>query len=213
MKTEERRRARELRAKGLSVREIAQLVGVSQASASVWVRDIRLTPEQRRVLDERGERGRAAALLRRSEQARSVRRGYQDTGRRLARERGAGYSAGCMLYWAEGAKRRNSLKITNSEPELLAFFADFLERELEVSRESMSLSCNLFADHVDRQRAIEDYWLAKLGLPRSALRKSIVNVFSKYSKKKRIGRLPYGTAALQVHSTRIVQTIFGSIQE
>jgi hypothetical protein len=43
--------------------------------------------------------------------------------------------------------------------------------------------------------------------------KSTVNVSSKYSKKTRIGRLPYGTAALVVHSTRIVQTIYGSIQE
>jgi hypothetical protein len=45
------------------------------------------------------------------------------------------------------------------------------------------------------------------------LRKSIVNVYSKYSKKKRIGRLPYGTSALSLHSTRIVQIIYGSIQE
>jgi len=113
---------------------------------------------------------------------------------------GPGYAAGCMLYWAEGAKRRNCAKLTNSDPELLAFFADFLERELGVPRSGMQLSCNLF-------------WLERLQLPRSCLRKSIVNTFSKYSQKKRVGRLPYGTSALCVHSTRIVQTIYGSIQE
>jgi UDP-N-acetylmuramoylalanine-D-glutamate ligase len=118
-----------------------------------------------------------------------------------------------MLYWAEGAKQRNSVRLTNSDPRLVAFFADFLVEELDVSRADMRLVCNLFADHVDRQREIEDYWLATLDLTRASLRKSIVNVFSKYSKKKRLGRLPYGTAALHVHSTRIVQTIYGSIQE
>jgi hypothetical protein len=118
-----------------------------------------------------------------------------------------------MLYWAEGAKQRNSVKLTNSDPELLAFFADFLHEQLAVPREKMRLACNLFADHVARQHEIEDHWLTRLALPRSCLRKSIVNVFSKYSKKKRIGRLPYGTSALMVHSTRIVQTIYGSIQE
>jgi len=118
-----------------------------------------------------------------------------------------------MLYWAEGAKQRNSLKITNSDPEVLAYFADFLDRELGVLRERMRLSCNLFADHIERQREIEDYWLCKLQLPRTCLRKSTVNVYSKHSKRTRVGKLPFGTSALMVHSTRIVQTNYGSIQE
>src|ERR1700751_2802959 len=102
MKTDERRRARELRGNGLSVREVAAIVGVSQSSASLWVRDIRLTSAQRRALDERGERGRDLARSRKSARARDLRRSYQEEGRGLARERGPGYAAGCMLYWAEG---------------------------------------------------------------------------------------------------------------
>jgi transcriptional regulator with XRE-family HTH domain len=213
VKTNERERARELRASGLSVREVAKLAGVSQSAASVWVRDIPITPAQRRALDERGEQARALARARKATNARDVRRAYQDEGRHLARERDASYAVGCMLYWAEGSKRRNTLKITNSDPELLAFFADFLRREFNVPPRKMRLHCNLFADHLERQSEIEDYWLAQLGLPRSSLRKSVVNVFSRSSKKTRIGKLPYGTSALVVHSTRIVQTIFGSIQE
>lgn len=118
-----------------------------------------------------------------------------------------------MLYWAEGAKQKNTLKVTNSDPELLAFFADFLRRELGVPSERMRLYCNLFADHLDRQWEIEDFWLRRLRLDRSSLRKSVVNVYSKHSKRTRIGKLPYGTSALVVNSTRIVQTIYGSIQE
>ena len=57
------------------------------------------------------------------------------------------------------------------------------------------------------------YWLDAAGLPTSSLRRSRVNSYSKYSQKKRTNKLPYGTAALRVHSTRIVQTIYGSIQE
>jgi hypothetical protein len=45
------------------------------------------------------------------------------------------------------------------------------------------------------------------------LRRSIVNAYSKHSQKKRQSKLPYGTCKLVVHSTRIVQTIYGSIQE
>ena len=78
---------------------------------------------------------------------------------------------------------------------------------------AMRVSCNLFADHLEHQADIEQFWLAELGLPAAALCKSVVNVYSKYSLKKRANKLPYGTCALAVHSTRIVQTIYGSIQE
>jgi hypothetical protein len=189
------------------------MVGISHSSASKWVRDIALTSDQRRALDERGERGRDIARARKAAAARAIRRSYQDDGRRLARERGPSYVAGCMLYWAEGAKRRNTLKVTNSDPQLLVFFANFLRRELDVPSTRMRLYCNLFADHLDRQREIEDFWLDRLGLDRSSLRKSVVNVYSRHSKRTRIGKLPYGTSALVVHSTRLVQTIYGSIQE
>jgi hypothetical protein len=56
-------------------------------------------------------------------------------------------------------------------------------------------------------------WLNRLQLPHDSLRKTTVNSYSKYSQKKRINKLPYGTCKVTVHSTRIVQTIFGSIQE
>jgi hypothetical protein len=47
VKTAERLEARRLRAaEGCSIREIAQRVGVSRSSASLWVRDVELTPPQ-----------------------------------------------------------------------------------------------------------------------------------------------------------------------
>jgi len=118
-----------------------------------------------------------------------------------------------MLYWAEGSKARNTVKLTNSDPEVLVYFLRFLREHFAVTNEQVRISCNLFADHVAHQRAIEDHWLERLALNRSSLRKSQVNVYSKYSQKKRIGKLPYGTCALVVHSSQIVQTIYGSIQE
>jgi hypothetical protein len=40
-----------------------------------------------------------------------------------------------------------------------------------------------------------------------------VNVYSKHSLKKRKNKRPYGTVRVCVLSTRIVQSIYGSIQE
>jgi hypothetical protein len=118
-----------------------------------------------------------------------------------------------MLYWAEGGKSRNGVMFVNSDPEMVRYFVDFLRSYYDVAEDAFRIDCNLFADHAERQRDIEQFWLATLGLPESCLRKSTVNTYSKYSQKKRQNRLPYGTVRVCVHSTAVVQSIYGVIQE
>lgn len=213
LKTVERSKARELRAQGWSVKEIEEHLGVARSTVSVWVRDVVLGPSQWERLTERSRLGPIVAGERKAARARAVRLLWQTEGRRLIHERDASYAAGCMLYWAEGAKCRNCVELCNSDPELIATFARFLRQHFAVPRERMRIACNLFADHLDRQREIEGFWLDHLDLTTDCLRKSQVNVYSKYSQKKRANKLPYGTCKFIVCDTRIVQTIYGSIQE
>jgi transcriptional regulator with XRE-family HTH domain len=213
MKTAERDRARKLRREeGASVKELAALLGVSKSSVSLWVRDVELTEAQylalRRRMGGRIDGSRANAV-----RALARRRLEQDSGRVRARRGHLLHAAGCMLYWAEGSRKRNVIEFTNSDPAMVAFFLRFLRECYSVPTAKITVTCNLFADHVERQRATEQFWLDQLGLPDECLRKSTVNVYSKYSKKKRRNRLPYGTCRLRVCDTRIVQSIFGSIQE
>ena len=213
VKTDEREEARRLRALGWSIKEIEQQLGVSRSSVSVWVRDVTLGAAEWRALVEKTRLGPIIAASRKAALAREQRRAYQHEGRQFAHERDVSYLSGCMLYWAEGAKERNAVRIVNSDCELLIVFARFLRTHFEVDDDAMRVRCNLFADDEAGQVAIEGYWLEKLRLPTSALRKSSVNVHSRYSQKKRTNKLPYGTCELTVDSTRIVQTIYGSIQE
>jgi AcrR family transcriptional regulator len=216
VKTNERELARRIRrAEGASIKEIARRVGVSRSSVSVWVRDIDLTPAQHEALRQRNPiynaqlSGRAIAAANR----RAERLASQEEGRRLARARDPSFVAGCMLYWAEGAKDRNQLQFANADPELVRYFVSFLRRHFELDDRDIRITCHLFADHVDRQRAVEQFWLDKLRLPAVSLRKSVVNVYSKYSQRKRVGMLPYGTCRVVVSRTSVVQTIFGAVQE
>jgi len=122
------------------------------------------------------------------------------------------FIAGCMLYWAEGAKGRNQLQFANSDPLMARFFVDFLRRYFDLEDE-IRITCHLYADHLAKQAEVEHFWLDSLGLPTTALRKSVVNVYSKYSKRKRVGNLPFGTCRVVVSRTSVTQTIFGAIQE
>jgi transposase len=47
-KVAEQERARELRAAGLTLKQIAHALDVSKASVSLWVRDVPFTPTKRR---------------------------------------------------------------------------------------------------------------------------------------------------------------------
>ncbi len=216
MKTAERAAARRLRREeGRSIKEIARLLGVSRSSVSLWVRDIELDPRQEAALTTRDPSRNYArnGWAANRERARLRRRRYQLEGRRRARQADPLFVPGCMLYWAEGTKSRDTVALSNADPEVIRFFARFLRDCFGVPDDRMRLACHLFADHARRQHDVEEFWLDVAKLPRSSLRKSMVNHYSRSSQRKRTNKLPYGTCKLVVCNTEIVQTIYGAIQE
>src|SRR3954454_19466403 len=106
MKTVEREQARLMRrTEGRSIKEIARLLGVSNSSVSLWVRDIELSDEQHAALQARNGLHARQRLARAAMagNARARRAAAQEEGRRRARSLGQRYVGGCMLYWAEGS--------------------------------------------------------------------------------------------------------------
>ena len=141
MKREVREQARKLRQQGASVREIAKLLHVSKGTASLWVRDIQLSADQIAALKQNQRR--YAAQNRGAQQNRqkfqALRKHYQDQGRIKAREMRPLHLAGCMLFWAEGAKRRNNICFVNSDTNMLLLFIRFLREEMFVDDSMITL--------------------------------------------------------------------------
>jgi transcriptional regulator with XRE-family HTH domain len=162
MKTAERDMARKLRGEdGLAITEIARRLRVSKSSVSLWVRDIVLSPEQHEALY--GVNAlyyrQAFAHFRRSATFRQQRIRWQVEGRVAAAAGNPVHAAGCMLFWAEGSKSRNAAQLANSDPEVIRFFVSFLRLSFNVPDEQFRVACNLFSDHLERQREIEQFWL------------------------------------------------------
>ena len=219
MKEAEQKKARELRAQGKSVREIAEILDVSRGSVSRWVRGVVLTKEQRDELESRNPVV-ACSVESRLKQAASVSKTWrerrlrmQEAGREMARHADSGFVIGCMLYWAEGTKSKNSISFVNSDIDMMKTFVLFLREYFDVKTEDFAISLHWYSGNgVTLDDAVQ-YWLDNLGLERSCLRKSQVDVkrTDGYGRKK--GKLPYGVCHLRVHRTDIVQKIFGAIQE
>lgn len=99
------------------MRDIERRLGVARSSVSLWVREIELTDHQQEELNARGVSARSRGI---SVYYRARRRTFQDEGRALARRAESLHAAGCMLFWAEGSRQRNSVHLTNSDPAMLA---------------------------------------------------------------------------------------------
>lgn len=210
---EARRLRREL---GLSINEIARIIGVSKSSVSLWVRDIKLSTDQKLKLSKRKlgsvKLNHWAAAERNRRVFQEQREEYQQAGRKRARLNEPLHLAGCMLYWGEGAKSRNILSMANSDAGLMQYFIRFLRECFDIPEDKLILTINCYVDNGITLQEIEDHWLTILKLSPSCLRKGQVNNQPESSQQK--GRkLLYGTATLSVYSTELVQHVFGAIQE
>ena len=219
MKNQEKALAIEIRKEeGMSIGDISKKLGVAKSSVSLWVRDIVLTQEQREVLNNKNPAFNksydgAKAMMKK---ARKIRAQYQKEGRDLVhsldRSKKELLIAGSMLFWAEGSKSKNSITFSNSDPYMMLFFVKFLKEVFNITEDKMSLYLNCYTDFYSLEE-IEKYWLNLLSFSKSNCRKHTVNYYSSYSKKKRKGKLKYGTCRIQIGNTRIVQQIYGAIQE
>ena len=119
-----------------------------------------------------------------------------------------------MLYWAEGAKDRNQLTLANSDLNMVRFFKDFLVDCFGLGPDAFTMKLNVYLGNGLSIEEIEDHWLSSLELPRSCLRKHVVDHFPTSSSGRKANRLPYGVCSLSaLRSTPLVQHIFGAIQE
>jgi hypothetical protein len=206
-KTKERQEARKLRRGGWSFSRILSKVSASKSSISAWVRDIKLTDSQKTKLMKDGatvwgEKWR--------EKWRNKRRSYQEAGKQQAKQGDLLHMAGCMLYWAEGSKCRNSVRFVNSDINMMRLFVMFLRRCYQVKASEITLKVSCYLDHGLSLRNIENWWLKELGLANASLRKgTVVKPRKKHKRKK----LKYGVCTVRVNKTEIIQSIYGAIQE
>lgn len=119
-----------------------------------------------------------------------------------------------MLYWAEGTKSRNHIRLANSDGQMVAFFARFLREALVIPDDRLTVTLNVYTGNGLSIAQIEEHWLGLTGLERSSLRKHQLNHYPTSSSGSKRNRLPYGVCTLGVKaSTREVQHIYGAIQE
>jgi predicted transcriptional regulator len=210
-KTVLREEARRLRSQGYSVKAIENQLGVARSSVSLWVRDIVLTEAQVITIrtSERYVKSKKHGAEANAAKHRALRKAYQQMGRLKACEGSPLHHAGCMLYWAEGEKSKNTVNFVNSDLNMMLLFVRFLRDEMQVADDKISIRIHCHTTDVDEIERIESFWTELLQLSASALRRRYIK--QKGESTRRI--LEYGVCGVKVHSTELVQHIYGAIQE
>ncbi len=207
MKTALRKRARELRRKGLSYKEIKEEVGIAKSTLSLWLKDILLAPEQRgRLYTKRIEvlcRGPKSQKERRAREVDSIIQGaLREVKLPLSEE--AYKLFGAALYWAEGNKGK-SFEITNSDPYMIAFMVQWLKRVFNKNPSDLKARLNVYPQQ--DELALKIFWSELTGIPLANFGKSFVKPPSKNYKKN---NLYYGTMRIYVcRGTDMKYTVYG----
>lgn len=211
MKYEKREEARRLRGeKGLSLKEISEVLSVSKSSVSLWVRDIKLTDEQISKLSEKclsykGDHSKFA------NDHRNKRIKYREEGAKKIENIDL-FLCGCLLYWAEGSKKRNMVAFSNTDVNMLKLFVRFLLECFDgISANDIKVGISCYLSNNIKQEEIEKYWLSELGLPKESLYKTSIVTKHPMSKGYKKNKHLYGVCQLQLHRTDVVQEIYGGI--
>ena len=135
-KVAEQRRARELRAQAWTLLDIANELGVSKSSVSLWVRDVEFTPNPRRHNYWTRDNPHPQQVAKEAEIERCKREGRELVGTLSEREF---LVLGLALYAGEGAKTDGSVRFANSDPRLISVFLMWLRRFFEVDESRLRL--------------------------------------------------------------------------
>ena len=84
---------------------------------------------------------------------------YQNMGISLLGEEDPDFLIGCILYWAEGTKRRNSTVFVNSDPYMIKIMISFFRKFFNIPDDKFTIRFNCHLDNDLTYQDIENYWL------------------------------------------------------
>ncbi len=166
-----------MRNQGDSIRDIETALGVPRSTLSGWLKDVVLSSSQKKKLSTRNLEGLAKARVRAAEAHRDMksqrlafaRKAVASTLESLAVEDTAVIEiALAMLYFGEGSKTKQGLRLGNSDPRILRFYIHALNKIYGLSLESFYFALHLRADQDFEKERI--FWSDALDMPLSSFR-------------------------------------------
>jgi len=212
-KLELKLKAQELRARGLSIKEIEKKIKVSRSSVSLWVRDVKLTKKQIKKLYVNKKTGSlkgsyiaAMNKIRRKKELTKlmIKNGEKEVENISNRDK---FIAGIAMYFAEGTKNSSNVSFSNSDPRSIKFMVDWFRKICNVPNKK--IRCNLYIHDNLNEATAKKYWSDLIKIPLEQFRKSYIvkNNTNRLRKVKHI----YGILRITVSDANLNRKIMGWI--
>lgn len=195
-----------LRLQGKTYGEIQKVFQIPKSTLSTWFKNIQLNPKARLVLSRKYKKGIVA--LGSFNKARTGAIHMENEKIRLDFEKQIGNLTkrellliGATLYWGEGYKNFGSkgypyISFTNSDPQMILTFINFLERIFNIPREKVKAGV-LIHQNLDNVSAVR-YWQSLTKIPKENINSYIARSIASQGKRPK-NSLPYGTLQLRVN--------------
>lgn len=186
-----------LRDQGYSYNMIKNELNVSLSTMSYWFSDRPYTPNAATL--ERIKNGSAKnGIARHNERVESTKQTISAASKEIGKitQRDL-WLLGLGIYIGEGSKSIESVRIVNSDPDVIRISLRWFREVCDLTDENLILSLNIYPD-INESEAI-DYWSEVTGLPKSNFRKTQVDIRNNKSNKLR-HKLSFGTIQIRVRA-------------
>lgn len=193
MKTETDKKMAEMYISGLSMKQVSDLLGVSFCKVKYSLQKHSITRRNRQ------EASRLLHITKFGRKTCTLKKNLSDDENLLK-------IAGTMLYWGEGTKQGSSVVFSNSNPEMIKVFLQFLRNVCGISDDRLRILLHLYPDH--DEASLKEYWSKVTSIPLDQFSKTYYHNGSKglYKKKSQ-----FGTASLRYSDKELLRTINGWI--
>jgi hypothetical protein len=110
------------------------------------------------------------------------------------------FGIGVGLYWGEGNKKNsNSVRLGNTDPELIKEFIAFLIKIFSINRTDLKFGLQIFTD-IDPEVAL-DFWVKKLNIDRGQINRPIVTKSGSVGTYRE--KSQYGVLTVMYHNKKL----------
>ena len=162
--------AKKLRRKGYSIKEVSRKLKISQSTSSVWIRNEKVSQKGKFRLKERKLLGQYRA----SQTWKKKRKLEQNENTKFAMElvkkidfqpKEIKQLLCAILYWCEGSKTGNTLKFSNSDPNMVHAFLKLFRTGFKINESKLRMLLHLHEYHNKEKQT--KFWSNITNIPSS----------------------------------------------
>lgn len=204
--------AKSLRRKGYSFREISEKLGISESTASLWLKGVGLSKSALKRIENLGMKGRKRGCEtirhRMAEEDGTILESVKKTIKKSKLLKNDLKIACALLYWCEGGKTEKSqLTFINSDPILVKYFINAFREAFGVDESRFRVLIHVHNYHNIEKQIV--FWSEVTGISRT----QFIKPYNKPNTGKRVKDDYQGCVSIRYYGRKIRQEMMFLIEE